>query len=260
MQKSEIVKLDNKDLQLRYYLGGLLSMSSSDTYCNYWICSINCECSAVIDDEKLEAVKDFIKKHHFTNERFLKLAYNYLIGAIMRYQGEYSPLFQELAKVIEPYQFSQNKQGEIPDNDFGEEELEKIVYGSSTVSNFIRKYNLTIYDFITIAKTNLNYNFHRLRVSNPDDTFIAEIKDITDQYSLTVDKEYIEEYRKDYQNKKKTDKLAINARAIQKKYLGIMKELLIQNPDLATEMLADELNELGINKKKDIKRLIKKKQ
>lgn len=38
-----------------------------------------------------------------------------------------------------------------------------------------------------------------------------------------------------------------------------MKELLIKDSASATELITDELNELGITNKKDIKRLIRKK-
>jgi len=264
MKKTEIKKLEDKDLQLRYYLGGLKNISTGSNYeCNYWTCSINCSCSAVPNDEKLEAVKAFIKNHNITNERFLKLAYNYLIGATMKYHGMYSQLFLELAAVIKPYQFTQTNLGEKPDNDFREKELEEIVYGTnnnSIISNFIKKYNLTAEDFIILAKTSINYNLHNLQVSNPNDTFSSEVKDILSQYELYVPREYIEEYRKEYQNKKKATELVINARATQKQYLKLMKELLIKYPDLATEMLAEELNELGFNKKTDIKKLIKQNQ
>ena len=73
---------------------------TNNEYCHYWICGLNCSCNIVPNDERLDAVKNFIKKHNITNERFLKLSYNFLIGAIMKYHGNYSQLFLELEKIL----------------------------------------------------------------------------------------------------------------------------------------------------------------
>lgn len=259
MKKSEIKKLEDKDLQLRYFLGGLHNINDGENHlCNYWTCEINCSCSAVSDDEKLNVVKNFVKKHNITNERFLKLSYNYLNGAIMKYHGTYSQLFLELEEVIRPYEFIKTKTGEIPDNDFREKELEELVFNAynsnSIIGDFIKKYNLTINDFIILAKTSLNYNFYGLNISNPSDTFGREVVDIIDKYGLNVTREYAVEYR----NKLEMDKLVVETKSIQKKYLELMKKLLIKDPDLAIEILIEELYDLGFTEKKDVKKLLKK--
>ncbi len=262
MKKTEIQKLDDKTLQLRYFLGGLYNISDgAHRPCSYWACSINCSCFDVPDDDRLNAVKNFIQKHNLTNERFLKLAYNYLIGAIMKYHDNYSPLFLELAEVIEPYQFLHTKIKEIPDNNFKEQELETLVSNNSksAIQSFIKKYNITNEDFIVLAKTVLNYNIYGLQVSNPNDNFYQEIAAIMLDYELTVPREYIEEYRKSYKYKKETAELIIKTKATQKIYMKLMKELMIKDYDLATEMLAEELTELGFNRKRDVIRLTKKK-
>ena len=262
MKKSEVEKLEDKNLQLRYFLGGLQTMNNNE-YCHYWLCDINCSCNIVPDDERLEAVKSFIKKHNITNERFLKLSYNFLNGAVMKYHGNYSQLFLELEEVLKPYQFTQSKRKQIPDNNFREEELEKLVSNAyddnSIIGNFIKKYNLTVEDFIIISKVILNYNLYGLRLSNPDDTFITEIKDIINHYSLSVSKECIQECIKAKQNNSETTELIIETKSAQKRYLELMKELLKKEPSLATELISEELSELGFTNKKDIKRLIIKK-
>lgn len=259
MKKSEVKKLEDKDLQLRYFLGGLQTMTNNE-YCHYWLCDINCSCNIVPDDERLDAVKKFIKKHNITNERFVKLAYNFLIGTTMKYHGNYSQLFLELEKVLKPYQFTQSNRKEIPDNNFREEELEKLVNSAyepdSIIGNFIKKYNLTVDDFIILSKIILNYNLHGLQLSNPNDTFIIEIKDIINHYNLSIPKEFIQEYIKANGDKQETAKLIIETKSAQKKYLELMKELLIKDSASATELITEELTELGFADK-NIKRLIR---
>ena len=261
MKKDEIQKLNNKDLQLRYFLGGLKNINDGKEHlCNYWACDINCSTSPVPDDEKLDAVKSFIKKHNITNERFLKLSYNYLIGATMKYNGRYSHLFLELEEVIKPYNFIRTNKGQIPDNNFREKELEKLVINAydsdSIVGDYIRKYDLTVEDFIILAKTSLNHNLYGLCVYNSNDTFTSEIMEITHKYELNVTKDFIIKYREEYKNNQETAELILETKSIQKRYLELMKELLIKDSSLANELFNKELNALGVNKK-DIKRLLK---
>lgn len=214
MKKSQIEKLEDKDLQLRYFLGGLRQINDEkDHLCDYWTCNIDCSCLAVPSDERLSAVKSFIQKHNLTNERFLKLAYNYLIGSIMKYCGLYSCFFRELEEVLEPYHFIHTEVGRIPENDFRERELEQLVcYGddNSFICLFIKKYNLTLADFIILAKTSLNHNFYSLDISNPDDTFLTEIVAITHGYGLNVSKGEILRYRENYKVKQESIEKAEN--------------------------------------------------
>ena len=259
MKKNEIKNLDDKDLQLRYFLGGLKNINDeSENICVYWLCDIDCSCNIVADDERLDAVKNFIKKHNITNERFLKLSYNYLIGSIMKYRGTYAQLFLELEEVLKPYQFTKTNKGAIANNNFKEKELEYICSNpsNSLVGNFILKYKLTAEDFIILAKTILNHNLYGLHVSNSNDTFIIELKNILNYYKLTVSKEYIEEYRKIYQSKQELAELITETKIAQKRYLELIKELLIKDFDLAIELFGQELDELGFNNVQTIKRLI----
>lgn len=166
-RKSEVKTLIDKDLQLRYYIGGLQDTINNES-CSYWLCDIDCSCKKVPNDERLEDVKNFIKKHNITNERFLRLSYNYLIGAIMKYPLSYSHLFNELKDILKPYELVQTNKKEIPNSDFREKELEQIISSvsepNSMVESFIKKYALTFEDFISLAKTSLNYNIYRLDV------------------------------------------------------------------------------------------------
>ena len=57
MKKAKIKGLEDKDLQLRYFLGGLKVIYQ----CTYWACNINCSCDPVLDDE------NFKKNHLFNN-------------------------------------------------------------------------------------------------------------------------------------------------------------------------------------------------
>lgn len=250
MKKSEVEKLEDKNLQLRYFLGGLQTMNNNE-YCHYWLCDINCSCNIVPEDDRLEAVKSFIKKHNITNERFLKLAYNYLTGSIMKYKGNYSKLFIELDEVLKPYQFNPSYNHKIPDNDFREKELEEIVFDSKDlfVKKYIEKYNLTEEDFITLAKTSINHNIYGLRLSNQD-TFMTEITDFTYHYGLNVTKEFIEAYRKENQIKKETAELIAAVTSSRKKYLESIRDLLPKDKGLANQIINEDLAELASYKKK----------
>lgn len=250
MKNSEVQKLEDKNLQLRYYLGGLKNMFD-DNYCHYWLCDIDCSCAIVEADERLDNVKRFIKNHNITNERFLKLAYNYLTGSIMKYKGNYSKLFIELDEVLKPYQFNPSYNHEIPDNDFREKNLEEIVFDSKDlfVKKYIEKYNLTEEDFIILAKTSLNHNIYGLRLSN-NDTFMTEITNFTRHHGLNITKEYIKEYRKQYQSNKETAELTSEVRASRKAYLESIKKLLTKDKELAIQIISEDLAELTSYKKK----------
>lgn len=253
MYKNEIGRLDNQDLKLRYYLGGLKLEEKQDGkeyICNYWSCDINCSCFPVPDDENLVEVKNFIIYHGLTNEDFLRLSYVYLTGGIMKYKGTYSPLFVELDKVLLPYNYNIKKWREIPDNDFREKELESIVY-APIVKEFCAKYHLTILDFIVLAKTSLNYRFTNLRgVVNFDNKFGRELSDIIDSYNLYLPLEDIEKYREEYHNKLEIAELVSDVKSAQKRYLLLMKKLLIKDPNLAIEIYGELSDELGLDTKR----------
>lgn len=195
MKKSEINNLKDKDLQLRYYLGGLKLMESDKCY--YWCCDINCSCEKVPDDERLIEIKKFIEKHSLTNEGFIKLSYNFLRGGIMKYKGTYTPFFIELDNVLEPYNFIHKNSREIPDNDFRENELE-ILAEESVVKDYCAKYQLDITDFISFGKTSLNYRFAGLEVKQQKEAITLDLCDIVDGYGLSLPIDQVKAYRKAY--------------------------------------------------------------
>ena len=263
MKKSEITKLVDKDLQLRYYLGGLKQsyfggIFNDKTACNYWRCDINCSCSAVPDDERLLEVKRFISGHGFTNERFLKLSCAFLENDIMKYKGKYSPLFIELDGILKSYDFVHNPYSKIIDNDFREKELGSII-DESIVSEYCSKYQIDITDFISLAKTSINFNIPKIDVEK-NDTFIDELYDIIRSYNFYVSREQIEQYGEEYKNNKENAQLLFDTKENQKKYLKLMKELLIKEPNLAIEMVSKELIELGFDSKKEVKKLLMSKK
>lgn len=95
---------------------------------------------------------------------------------------------------------------------------------------------------------------------NPDDVFSDELYEIINNHGLYVSREYIEEYRKEYTEHQETTQLLLDTRAAQRNYLELMKELQTKDSTLATEMISEELNELGFNSRKDIKRLVLQKR
>lgn len=247
MNKNIITKLDNKDLQLRYFLGGLQVMNNN-ARCNYWLCYVDCSCGMVPEDNRLEMVRSFIKNHNITNESFMILAYNYLVGTIMKYKDEYTPLFIELDEILKPYKFDKLPKQEIIDNDYMVNELEKIV-DDSIVKKCIEKFNITKEDFISIAQTILNYYISALQLSNVDDKLINEIRNIIIFNGLYVTKEFIEEYRNEYKKQMEISKLVSKIGSSKKIYLEAIKELLIMDEKLATEIIEADSKELKKIKK-----------
>ena len=73
---------------------------------------------------------------------------------------------------------------------------------------------------------------------------------------MYISREQIKEYREAYKSKQEEAQLVIDTKAAQKKYLELMKELLIKQHDLATQMISEGLNGLGFNSRKDIKKLV----
>jgi len=263
MTKNEIEKITDKDLQLRYYLGGLKLISDGiDQLCTYWTDDINCSCNPVSADENFIEVKKYVQEHNLTNKRFLKLSYALLRGSIMKYKGEYTPLFVELEKILAPYNFVHMDPPYIPDNDFHEKQLEEIAYkslnGDLSIKEYCDKYKLSIEDFIALGKTSINYGFNALvGLAKENDDFGQELRRIIDSYDLYVPFEYIKEYREKYKDKIVCAELLVDIKVAQKKYLELMKQLIEKNYYLATEIFADELRELGI--RKNASRLLKRK-
>ena len=250
MKKAKIRDLEDKDLQLRYYLGGLKIISNGDYQCTYWTCNINCSCDPVLDDENFKKILEFRDKHNFENERVAKLIYNYLIGAVMKYNESYTPLFEELGKIIKPYNFINKDSGKVEDIGYKEKDIVDKVYvnNGGKVWDFMYKYNITQEDFIALAKMYANDSIHGLCLSNPDDKFMIELEEIINGFNIGISKSELEAYRSAYAESKYNTELVMNTRNAQKKYLIFIKELLEKEPNLAREILSDELRQLGFNK------------
>ena len=246
MKKAKIKGLEDKDLQLRYFLGGLKVIYQ----CTYWACNINCSCDPVLDDENFKKILEFRDKHNFENERVAKLIYNYLIGAVMKYKESYTPLFEELGKIIKPYNFISKDSGKVEDIGYKEKDIIDKVYENNggKVWDFMYKYNITKEDFIVLAKMYANDNIHGLCLSNPDDKFMIDLEKIVDDFNIGISKSELEAYRSAYAESKYNTELVMNTRNAQKKYLLFIKELLEKEPNLAVEILSDELRQLGFNK------------
>ena len=253
MKKTDIKKLNDKNLQLRYYLGGLEIMTNNRA-CKYWRCDINCSCSPVPDDNRLTKVKEFIKNHNLTNDCFVRTAYNYLTGAIMKYKGKYSPFFIELDSVLKPYNFVCE---EIKtENEFRDKELEELINDNSNkeIKDYISKYNLSIEDFIVLAKTSINYNYYVMRGLDKDCDidFTSNVADIIHKHGLAVTREYIENYKEEYKKSHENTKLVVDTKLAQKKYLKLLKELLEKDPDKAIDLIIEDLSDLTLNAKKSV--------
>lgn len=163
LHQDEIIKLEDKDLQLRYVLGGIYPHGGLN--CDkYWGCDIRCSTSPVSTDENYEKVKIFITKHNISNSTFIRLAGSYLFGTFNSYKGDWGTLIPELDRTIMGYNFTHTNYERIPENDLKEQELLELIEREATVegtnlNNLLTKYSLTPIDFIILAKTSINYQF-----------------------------------------------------------------------------------------------------
>ena len=116
LYQDEIIKLEDKDLQLRYILGGLYPHGGMNCS-KYWGCDIKCSTKPVEDDDRFKKVKNFIIKHNISNATFLRLTRTYLSNSYMTYDLECGNLIRELDNAISGYNFAHTND-KIDDNDF----------------------------------------------------------------------------------------------------------------------------------------------
>ena len=159
--QSDIRKIDNPNIQLRYILGGFNSKDHIVCTSNkYWSCDVKCGCTPVEYDDKFLRVKDFIRKHNISNSTFLRLLLTYINGYFYIDKKYKSKLIRELESIVEDYNLECI-------NDFKEDNFEGMdilkqiteLKGYETLKEFFVKYSLTIEDFITLAKTSLHHNY-----------------------------------------------------------------------------------------------------
>lgn len=255
MRKSEVSEIKDQDLQLRYYLGGLKT-TMNDSECCYWQCDLNCGCNKLNEDIDLTKIKDFIKKYNISNVRFLILAFNYLEGNFVYYHNKPSELIVELEEILKPLDLGKHEKKEY--NTLYDEKLEKLIYDVKNphafyvndIREFIKKYNLTDKDFITIAKTWINHRFWGLHVDYDKtvETFPTEMKNIIHNHDLFVEKDMLNDYITAIQSYDENAQIGLEAKVQQKKYLEAIKRLYEVNPEEAKKLI-----DLG---EKDIKQEI----
>lgn len=199
LYNSEVLKLDDKKLQLRYLLGGLNSSEKVACESNrFWSCDIRCSVTPVPHDDRLIKVQEFIENHNISNETFIKLVQSYLRGTIMSYQGEYGNLIMELDESITDYDFLHSEVDKI-DNDLGEKELLSLIEEAkfkddSSLNIFLKKYSLTPIDFMVLAKTSLNYSY--CIVHGMEDKDLAlDLIELLNNYNLYLSYKDVLSYR-----------------------------------------------------------------
>lgn len=205
LHQDEIRKLEDKDLQLRYILGGLYPHGSQNCL-TYWNC-IRCATLGVEDDERLQQVKEFIEKHNISNATFLILARTYQRGSFVDYKGSLGELISELATIFEVYQFPCVVDETPKISSLKEKELlELVAQGldneASRLGQFLRKYDLSVADFMVLAKTSINASFRKIS-SFTDENFDLrkELVDLLNEANMYVSMEELEAYRKSLTSK-----------------------------------------------------------
>lgn len=199
LHQDEIYKLEDKDIQLQYILGGIL-MENENEYCHgFFTCDIRCSTMPVLQDERFDKVKKFLEKHNISNSTFLRLVEVYRHGRIIPFHGDFGSFFPELDRVIKDYHprlYLEN----MEENDLKEKELLQLVNTQNpAVLEFITKYNLTPVDFMILAKTSINYKFLELHLQDRED-LSKDLKNIVKANDLFQSYEFVKEYQKS-QNK-----------------------------------------------------------
>lgn len=199
LNQFEIRNLEDKDLQLRYILGGLYPHGGQN--CNvYWGCYSKCDTQPVEDDERLQKVKDFILNHNISNSTFLRLARSYIFETLNSYKGDFGSLIPELGEAILDYDFVHTKEERFKENDLKERELLELIdkecgVEGTALNTFLGKYSLTPVDFMILAKTSINYKFKIGRVFEVTD-LPKDLQVILEANNLYQSYKFVEQYRK----------------------------------------------------------------
>ncbi|MBE6153513.1 MAG: hypothetical protein E7166_04745 [Firmicutes bacterium] len=200
--QDEIEEIKDENLQLRYLLGTLNRKDKEQCPTNsYWNCDIRCDATPVNDDKKLLKVLIFIKKHNLSVDSFFRLLCSHLKGNFCYYDGDCGELIRELDYAIKDYEFVFSKTYSLPQNDYKEKELLKLILRDinnqdSSLNILIKKYSLTITDFMVLAKTSLIMNWKQHSFWERKDLF-KDLKQILDNNNLYDTMESVLEYRKD---------------------------------------------------------------
>lgn len=161
LHQYDILDLQDNNLQLRYFLGGF--NSDEKKVCDkFWWCDINCSCSPVPDDERLDKVKEYIEKHNISSETFMRLLISRNFNSYFKsYNGNFGTFIDELDEIISEYkihQFPGHNGNDNYKNGLSEQQLVEYVNRESLIENsslnkFLSYYQLTLTDFIVLAKT-----------------------------------------------------------------------------------------------------------
>lgn len=201
LHKNDIKELKDKQLQLRYLLGGL---NRADKYgCSsntFWTCDINCSCTPVHDDKRLDKIRDFIEKHNISIDSFFRLLYCEIKGRFCYFNNHgYGPLIEELKDIVSEYRFI-TKDSILKDNNYKEYILLKYTINNldnqeSQLNLYLKKYNITLTDFLILAKTSLLGNYSQHYFWERKDIF-EELNKILKENNLQGSLEEIREDRK----------------------------------------------------------------
>lgn len=161
LHQYDILDLQDNNLQLRYFLGGF--NSDEKKMCDkFWWCDVECSCSPVPDDERLNKVKEFINKHNISNETFMRLLISRNFnGYFKSYNGDFGEFINELDEIIKEYnihKFPRHNGSDDYKNGLSEQQLIEYVNRESLIDDsllnkFLSYYQLSLLDFIVLAKT-----------------------------------------------------------------------------------------------------------
>jgi len=245
LSQDEIRRLEDKNLQLRYLLGGLNTQENIVCESNiFWLCDIRCKCYPVPEDERLTRVKDFINNHNISNETFMRYVLSYTKGYLLRYKGKYGELIEELDRVLMNYKFIHSTcgKGRILENELKEKELLELldIYSEekgSLINNFLSTYSLTKTDFMVLAKTRLNRRFQVLRGFKIKD-LPADLYNILEKFDLFQSEEFIKEYHRQIEERRKQEDLKSR---IEQEYIEYRRTIEKAKEDL--EQMRTEIKE-----------------
>ncbi len=201
LSQTEIRNLEDKDLQLRYMLGGLNRNDGYEVcgYNTFFSCDIRCFCMPVADDEYLFKVKKFIEKHNISNETFMRLIKTHLNGWFYSFENDSGSLLPELEEIISDYNFKRNNDEFFKQNKLKEKKLLKLVKkqiydNESEINSILQKYSISVVDFMILAKTSLNYEYAGLRFEPKD--LSNDIIDLLEKHNLYESLEEVKKYQK----------------------------------------------------------------
>ncbi len=202
LYRNEILKLEDEKERVRYLLGGLNREDHTTcTYNRFWGCDLRCPTMPLEEDERLLKIYDFMEKHNIGSGTMLKFSRTLLHNRFNPYHHDLGQLIPELSKVLADYHFI-TIDDSYSENDYKELELMEFIIKNydnenSTLRLLLAKYNITIIDFIILAKTSLNYKYYSgLGIERTD--LSKDIADLLTTAGIHDSYEKAVEYQKKY--------------------------------------------------------------